>query len=256
MKCFTKLLAILILLGVSACQKDQNGTKTSPVLVLAAASTKEAVQENVHQFTQDTGIEVKISADDSSKLAQQIDNGAPADLFLSANQKWADLVKEKGHEETSTKLLGNTLVIVTPKGNKAGVTKPENLQKEAVKKIALAGPTVPAGLYARQALKHHHVWDALESSGKFVPGENVRVTLSLVERGECEAGIVYWTDAKITDRVETVYTFESSSHDPIVYPLVLLKTDNKSARKLYDYLQSSKSLEVFRKHGFAILNGS
>jgi molybdate transport system substrate-binding protein len=256
MKCFIKLFAIVILVGASACQKDRNGAKASPVLVLAAASTKEAMQENTRQFTQETGIEVKISADDSSKLAQQIDNGAPADLFLSANETWADLVKENGHAEATKKLLGNALVIVTPKGNKVGVTKPEDLQKDGVKKIALAGPTVPAGIYARQSLKHLHLWEALESAGKFVPGENVRVTLSLVERGECEAGIVYSTDAKITDRVENVYTFDSKSHDQIVYPLMLLKTDNKSAMKLYDYLQSSHSLEVFRKYGFAILNGS
>src|SRR6185436_19773521 len=104
------------------------------------------------------------------------------------NEKWADFVKEKGFAHETKPLLGNTLVIVVPKENPAKVSKPEDLSGPAVKKIAVAGPTVPAGIYARQALTKLKLWDDLEQQKKIVPGENVRVALTYVERGETEAG--------------------------------------------------------------------
>src|SRR5262249_54132984 len=162
---------------------------------LVAASTKDAIQEIATLFGENTKTEVRIIADDSSKLAAQIVNGAPAHLFLSANEKWADFVADKGYEHERVPLLGNTLVIVVPKGNPGGVSRPEDLLRAEVKKIALAGPTVPAGIYARQALKHLKLWEPLERSQKVVGGENVRFTLSFVERAEADAGIVYGTDA-------------------------------------------------------------
>src|SRR5262249_54167719 len=148
---------------------------------------------------------------------------APAQLFLSANEKWADFVKEKGFVQETKLLLGNSLVIVTPKGNPAGIYKADDLMKTSLNRLAVAGPTVPAGIYARQALKSLKIWDALEANKKVVPGDNVRVALTYVERGEADAGIVYATDAKISDKVEQVFTFPADAHDPIRYPLVLLK---------------------------------
>ncbi len=124
----------------------------------------------------------------------------PADLFLSANSKWAEFVKDKGFAQEIKTLLGNSLVIVVPKGNPAGVREPRDLTNPAVKHIAIAGPTVPAGIYARQSLKKINLWDDLEKAKKVVSGENVRVTLTYVERGEAEAGIVYATDGKISDK--------------------------------------------------------
>jgi molybdate transport system substrate-binding protein len=228
-----------------------------PVVCAVAASTKDAVQEVASLFTKDTGIEIKLNADDSSKLATQIANDAPADIFLSANEKWADFVKEKGFAAESLPLLGNRLVIVVPKGNPAAVAKPDDLLKPAVKRVAVAGPTVPAGIYARQALSRLKLWDELESAKKIIAGENVRVTLTYVERGEVEAGLVYSTDAGISTLVEVAYTFESGSHDPIVYPLVLLKAGekNQGARKFFEYLQSAAATKIFLKYGFTRLDG-
>jgi molybdate transport system substrate-binding protein len=174
-------------------------------------------------------------------------------LFLSANEKWADFVQQKGLALESNPLLGNSLVIVVPKDNPAPVSKPEDLTTPAVKRLALAGPTVPAGIYARQALARLNLWNELEKEKKVVAGENVRVALTYVERGEVEAGIVYSTDARITERVQAVYTFDKAIHDPIVYPLVLLKRAEKNAgaRAFFDYLQSSQATAIFRKYGFA-----
>jgi molybdate transport system substrate-binding protein len=154
-------------------------------------------------------------------------------------------------------LLGNTLVLVVPRGNPARVARPEDLAADAVRKLALAGPTVPAGIYARQALAHLHLLEPLEKEHKIAAGENVRVTLAYVERGEAEAGVVYGSDARITDKVEVAFTFPASTHAPIVYPLVLLRAaePNAGARRFYDYLQGPESATVFLKHGFTRLPG-
>jgi molybdate transport system substrate-binding protein len=225
------------------------------VVALVAASTKEAVREIAATFAKEGGGEVRISADDSSRLAQQITQGAPAHLYLSANEKWADFVKEKGFAEQTTLLLGNSLVVVVPRGNPAGIRKPQDLTRPEVKRLAVAGPTVPAGIYARQALRKLGLWGELE--GNVVSGENVRVTLVFVERGEVEAGIVYSTDAKISEQVEQVHEFDPSTHQPIHYPLVLLKAgrDHSAARRFFDYLQTPQATKVFQKYGFKRLGG-
>jgi molybdate transport system substrate-binding protein len=251
------LLMLLMAVPAIGCNRRAAiPTANEPVVVFVAASTKDAVQEIAVAFKSEKGGEVKIDADDSSKLATQIVEEAPAYLFLSANEQWADFVKDKGYVQETVPLLGNSLVIVTPKGNPDGIHTVEDLTKPSLQRLAIAGPTVPAGIYGRQALKKLNVWDALEAAKKIVAGDNVRVTLSYVERGECEAGIVYATDARITDKVDLVYTFPSETHDPIRYPLVLLKTGNGSAmaRSFFEYLQSPKASEVFARHGFSVLS--
>lgn len=228
------------------------------VLCLNAASTKDVLAELSESFTKTTGITVKLSPEDSSKLANQIANGAPADVFLSAHDKWADFVKEKGFAVDVKPLLGNSLVVVAPKGNPAKIANAVDLKTPSVKHLAIAGPTVPAGIYAKASLTSLGLWDDLEKAKKLTPGENVRSTLTFVERGEAQAGIVYATDAKISDKVEVVYTFDASTHPKIVYPLVLLKkgAQNPSAKKWFEYLQTKEAADIFRKAGFTAVAGS
>jgi molybdate transport system substrate-binding protein len=148
-------------------------------------------------------------------------------------------------------------VLVVPRGNPAGVSKPEDLAGPRVQHVAVAGATVPAGLYAREALHKLHLWDRLEQERKVVSGENVRATLAFVESGEAEAGIVYGTDARISERVAQVYEFPASTHAAIRYPLMLLKrgAESESARQFFEYLQSEHATKVFEKYGFARLAG-
>lgn len=256
---FTLSLLCILLLG---CRRHPESSSTAggpgrsgSILVVVAASTQDAVQENAAKFSQDTGIEVRITADDSSKLAMQIANDVPADIFLSANEESAAFVKDKGFAQESVSLLGNSLVIVVPKGNPAAVSKVEDLNGAAVKRVAIAGPTVPAGIYARQALTKLKLWAELEKEKKIIAGENVRVTLTYVERGEAEAGIVYATDARITDKVQAVYAFPAETHDPIIYSLVLLKSGQKNpaGRRFFDFLQSPGAATVFKSYGFTRL---
>jgi len=247
------LLGFLFIIGCNRTGENPKGSE--PVTAFVGAGTKDAVQEIAAAFKSDKNGDVKIIADASSKLATQIVQEAPAQVFLSANEMWADFVKEKGFAQETVPLLGNSLVIVTPKGNPAGIRDAEDLTKGTLKRLAIAGPTVPAGIYARQALNKLKLWDALVAGKKVVPGDNVRITLTYVERGEAEAGIVYATDAKISDKVEVVFTFPADAHDPIRFPLVLLKAGNASTsgRAFFEYLQSGKAKEIFAKHGFTLL---
>jgi molybdate transport system substrate-binding protein len=254
-------LAFLLLLafgctgGTEITNKRDDGDKEGPVVAFVAASTKDAVQEIADVFAKERKTEVKVTADDSSRLATQIVEGARADVYLSANEEWANFVKDKGLAQETTPLLGNSLVIVVPAGNPAKVGRPEDLTKSAVKRVAVAGPTVPAGIYARQALGKLGLWNALEKEKKVVSGENVRVTLMYVERGEADAGVVYATDAKLTNKVEQVFTFDPSTHEPIRYPLVLLKERprTRDGQAFFDFLQSPAAAAIFRKYGFTVL---
>lgn len=242
--------SLAALCAIAGCR--QAGDEHNVIIALVAASTKDAVQEAAALFHKESGAQVTLQADDSARLAAQIVQGAPAHLFLSANDQLADFVKQKDYAQEATLLLGNRLVVIVPRGNPAHVAQPKDLTQAAVKHVALAGPSVPAGQYAREALKRLKLWDALEP--RIVSGQNVRVALAYVEQGEAEAGIVYATDARITDRVEMVHEFADDTHDPIHYPLVLLKTgqEHPAARQFYVFLQSARAAEVFRKYGFTM----
>jgi molybdate transport system substrate-binding protein len=228
----------------------------APVIVSAAASTKDVIEALDKKFTASTGAEVKVNAGPSNGLAQQILAGAPADLFLSANQQWADEVKKGGQAADSAQLLTNKLVLVVPQDNPGGVHEPKDLLSPKVKKIALAGEKVPAGIYAGQALTKLDLLQKLTDENKIVRGQDVRNTLNFVERGEAEAGIVYSTDVRAADGVVVAYEFDPSLHDEIVYVLVLLKhgSDNPAAGDLYKFLQSPQADETYRSFGFTRLH--
>lgn len=221
------------------------------VTVLVAASTKDAITEVAGNFQKETGIEVKISPGASNALAQQIINGAPADVLVSASSEWVDAVAKEGLVAERALLLGNQLVIVVHKDAPA-IASPADLTRDDVKHIALAGEKVPAGVYSRQALMFHKIYESLVSFKQIVRGSDVRAALTYVERGEADAAIVYATDALTAINVKIAYTFEPESHDKIVYPAALLAAAKGSAaaKRFYDYLRSPAAAEVFVKHGF------
>lgn len=237
---------------------DVKATPQEPggVTVSAAASTKEVVEALASGFKSKNGVTVHVNAGPSSALANQILAGAPADLFLSASQPWADAVKQGGQAIESKRILTNKLVLVVPKGNPVGVKQPADLLAPAVKRIALAGEKVPAGTYADQALGKLGLLQKLVGANKIARGQDVRTALSYVERGEAEAGIVYSTDVAVANSVESVYEFDRQLHDEIVYVLLLLKAaeKNPAARSLFDFLSSPEAAVEFRKFGFLTLD--
>ncbi len=227
------------------------------ILVSAAASTREVIELLCKQFSETNGVEVRVNTGASNTLANQILAGAPADLFLSASEKWANEIEKANVAESAARLLTNDLVIAVPKGNPANVHEPGDLLNDEVQKLALAGENVPAGMYADQSLTKLALLKPLVDVGKIVRGADVRATLSYIERGEVDAGIVYSTDIRSTQDVEGVYAFDPKLHDEIVYVLVLLKHGSHTAatRRLYDFLQSPTAEKAYREFGFRRLGG-
>lgn len=227
---------------------------TSLVTVYAAASTTNVLDEIKTIFTKSTGVEVRTSYAASSALAQQIENGAEVDLFISADVKWADHVEGKVPVAKRRNLLGNRLVIVVQSDSKLKLSKLEDLASDDVKYLALGDPdAVPAGRYAKQALSKLDLWEKLR--GKVVPAEDVRHALTYVETGAAEAGIVYATDAAISKKVKVVVEIPVNTTEPMRYPILLLKrgVSQKSAEAFYDYLSSPEATKVFEKYGFIVL---
>lgn len=223
------------------------------VIVLAAASTLNALDEIKLDFAKSTGIEVRTSYAASSALARQIENGAEADLFLSADLKWADYLEAKVPVVKRRNLLGNRLVVVVPSNSKLKLSSPDDLLAEDVKHLALGDPdAVPAGRYAKQALIRLGLWERLR--GKVAPAEDVRHALTYVETAAAEAGVVYATDAAISSKVKVIAEIPAEMSEPVRYPLLLLGGDGaRSAEAFYDYLGSPAARRVFEKYGFTTL---
>jgi molybdate transport system substrate-binding protein len=234
----------------------QPAVGNEPLVLSAAASTKEVMETLSEQIKATSGTEVKINLGPSSGLATQILKGAPADLFLSANQEWADAIKSAGLADSMCRLLTNKLVMIVPKGNPGAVHEPKDLLSARVKKVSLAGEQVPAGKYAEQSLKKLGLLQQLVDGAKIVRGQDVRSALTYVERGEAEAGIVYATDVGVAPQVESVFTFDPAQHNEIVYVLVLVKrgAQNPAARQFYEFLQSSTADQTYVKFGFLRLH--
>jgi molybdate transport system substrate-binding protein len=227
-------------------------------MVFAAASTTDAMEEIVQGFTSETGWAVQLNLASSGTLAKQIVNGAPAEVFLSANPKWMDVLAEKGllTAETRRDLLANTLVLVAPAGRefeislRAGVDLPGAFSG----RLAVGEPaTVPAGQYAKAALRSLGWWDALED--RLAPAADVRAALMLVERGEVGAGIVYATDAKIASGITVVAPFPEASYPAIRYPVARMRDADARAGKFLEFLSGETARSIFESHGFTVLDG-
>ena len=242
--------AILIAAAAPAC----GGREESPssILFFAAASTQDAVREISTRFEAESQVPVTLNFAASSTLAQQILAGAGGDLFLSANVHWVEEVMTKGLASRRRDLLGNRLVIIAPPGSGLRLRKPSGLLDPKIARLSLADPEgVPAGIYARDALRRLGLWQSLQS--KVVRGSDVRQALFFVERGEAEAGIVYATDLRISEAVQPLLELDTASSRPIVYPLLLLKSPGEAAKRFFEYLSSPESAEVFRRFGFSVL---
>jgi molybdate transport system substrate-binding protein len=241
--------AVLVLLGMPPARADD-------LVVFAAASLKESLTEAGDAWTARGRTTPVLSFAASSALAKQIENGAPADLYLSADEQWMDYLAERSLlvAETRTSFLGNELVLIAPASNafqidvKPGFSLAEVLGDE---KLSMADvDSVPAGRYGKAALTNLGVWTKVE--GNVVRQADVRAALALVERGEARAGIVYRTDAMATKRVTVAGVFPVSSHPPIVYSLAIVKEhDSPEARELREFLLSEASKAIFAAHGFS-----
>ena len=226
--------------------------------VFAAASMKNALDDIDAAYTAKTGIKVAASYAASSALAKQIEQGAPADIFVSADTDWMDYATRKKtiQESTRVNLLGNGIVLIAPKDSTIDhvpIGPGFDLAKLAGGgKIATGDvKAAPVGKYAKAALENLGAWQAAEP--KFAMAESVRAALTLVARGEASLGIVYATDAKVEPGVKIVGTFPADSHPPIVYPVAATATAKAQAAAYLDFLRSSAAKAVLEKYGFVYL---
>jgi molybdate transport system substrate-binding protein len=229
-----------------------------PIIVFAAASMKNSLDDANAAFVASSGIKVVASYAASSALMKQIEQGAPADVFLSADIDWMDYGAKRKlvRDDTRVNLLGNRLVLIAPKDSGIGnVTIASGFNLAALAgdgRIAVGDVrAVPAGLYAKAALEKLGAWAAAEP--KLAMAENVRAALLLVARGEAPLGIVYETDAKIEPGVKIVGVFPEDSHPRIVYPVALTTNAKPDAGQYLAFLHSQKAKSIFERYGFSIL---
>ncbi len=252
------VLAIVMSAGLCAAIASSASAQEKTITVFAAASMKNALDDVNAAFLKAIGIKVVTSYAASSVLARQIEQGAPTDVFASADLDWMDYSAQKKtiKDETRVNLLGNRLVLIAPKDSKIADVKIEaglDLAKLIGNgRIATAEVTsVPVGKYAKAALEKLGIWASVEK--KFAMADNVRVALALVARGEAVLGIVYETDAKVEPGVKIVGAFPAESHPAIVYPVAATVNAKPEAAAYLAFLRSGTAKAVFEQYGFTFL---
>jgi len=250
------LVSFLVLLSVTAASVTDAQEKK--IIVFAAASMKNALDDVNAAFNKQSGTNVVVSYDASSALMKQIENGAPADVFISADLKWMDYGSERKliRDDTRVNLLGNELVLIAAKDSQIGnvnIGPGFDLAKLAGDGRIATGDVraVPVGIYAKAALEKLGVWSAVEP--KMAMTQNVRTALLLVARGEAPVGIVYSTDAKVEPNVKIVGVFPEDSHPPIIYPVAATANANADTAFYLAFLRSQAAKSIFESYGFTFI---
>lgn len=256
-KALAQLLVAALWLAQTATAAE---AQREPLLIFAAASLTDVLQQVGPVYTRQSKVPLKFSFAASSALAKQIESGAQADAFLSADQEWMSYLQQRRliKADTRSDLLGNRLVLIAPKDSKVAL----KLQQGAPLLAAL-GPngrlstgdpdSVPVGRYAKTALGNLDLWSAVER--RLVRADNVRVALMYVARGEAPLGIVYATDAAVEPQVRIVDVFPQTSHAPITYPVAATTTSSPQTQSFLEFLRSDAARAIFSKAGFITLSG-
>jgi len=224
--------------------------------VFAAASLTDSLKVIASNYEKASGDKIVFNFGASSTLARQIEEGAPVDIFFSADEAKMDGLDKKGLIDTSTRKsrLGNSLVVVVPAASKLNVESAGDLTNASVKQIAFADPkAVPAGVYGKGWLTSQKLWATIEP--KVVPTENVRAALAAVESGNVEAGVVFKTDAKISKQIKVAYEVPAKDAPKISYPMALVKEPKQpdAAKRFLNYLSSEEAGQGFKRFGFILL---
>lgn len=254
MRRFLSTIALLLFAALPFSARAQG---SGDLTVFAAASLQNAFEAVAKVYQDKAGKPVKFSFAASSALARQIEQGAPAAIFASADEKWMDYLQERKLivNETRKSLLGNRLVLVVPASNPVNVDLKPGFDLAALlgaegRWVTGDPSNVPVGRYAQDALTHLGAWNFAQT--RLVRAENVRVALAFVERSEAAAGVVYETDAAISQKVRVAGVFPADSHAPVSYPFaVVAKHDSPAARDFLRFLEGPEAREIWRKFGFS-----
>jgi molybdate transport system substrate-binding protein len=247
-------VAAALVAGVFALPAAAAEDDPETITVFAAVSLTDVLQEIGAAFRADAGVAVRFSFAASSALARQVESGASAHAFVSADAEWMDDLTARGLVDAGTRrdVAGNELVLIAPADSPVELTIAPGLAlTEALGggRLAVAEPeTEPAGRYARAALTTLGAWEAVRS--RLAPAENVRAALALVARGEAPLGVVYRTDARVEPRVRVVDSFPAGTYPPIAYPAAALAGAPEAAAEFVEYLASEKAQDAFRRNGF------
>jgi molybdate transport system substrate-binding protein len=248
-------LRILTLIGLLVASLGVRAEE--PARIFAAASLTNALNDVGAAWKQAGHPLPSLAFAASSALAKQIDSGAPADVFASADLTWMDYLDERGRIVPGSRvnLLANELVLIAPKGKPVNVEMKQgfDIASAFTGKLCTGEPgVVPVGIYAQQSLQNLGWWDSLQ--GRIVGTDDVRTALAFVARGECPLGIVYATDAKISDKVEVVARFPEATHKPILYPVALVKGGRADAAAFMQFVTTSpEAAAIFTRYGFTKL---
>lgn len=250
------LATLMLAIAIRAITPAPVNAQSTTLLIAAAASLQDAIEELDPLFERaNPRIMINYNFAASGSLQQQIEQGAPVDVFISAASRQMDALQEKNLIVANTRhnLLTNDLVLVVPSNSTLGLTSFRQLTNPNVRRISLGEPrSVPAGTYAEELFRNLGILEQLRP--KFVLGNSVRNVLGTVESSNADAGVVYKTDARITNQVRQVATAPSNLHSPIVYPIaVIAASRNQQAARTYEqFLSSSQAQVVFRRYGFGI----
>lgn len=257
-KLFMCLLIGSMLLVTTACMQNSNSSNQEKVelTISAAASLTDVMHELVTVFEADhPSIQIQLNLGSSGALQQQIEQGAPTDLFISAAEDKLIYLLENNliDDRYFQTIVENSLVLITNKAEKSSVTSFEDLLAPSVKQVAIGTPeSVPAGVYAKQTLEHLDLYQALSEANKLIPAKDVRQVLHYVETNNVDAGIVYQTDAMQSDLVEIVAVADQTYHERIVYPAGLVKNTKHESEAIlfYTFLTSDQATTIFKEYGF------
>lgn len=264
-------IAAVMAFTAAGCSAQESAETTeqadkTEIVVFAAASMTDTMNEIAEMYKAvEPDVNIVYNFDSSGTLKTQIQEGADCDIFISAAQKQMNQLDINGGDEntegldfvdTDTRfdLVSNSVVLITPVGNPAGVESFEDLASDKVSLIALGNSDVPVGQYSEEIFNYMGIWDQLNSESKITFGSNVREVLAQVEEGAVDCGVVYSTDAATTDKVEIAAAAPEGSHQDVTYPAAVLKTSKnpEAAKAFIDYLKTGECTEVFEKAGFVI----
>ena len=260
MAALEKIAGLWLILSALLCAQPSIAADNPKdgVTVFAAASLTDVLQELGDGFTKDSSIPVRFSFAASSTLARQIENGAPADMFFSADLEWMDYLQARKLIQPATRhdVLGNKLVLIAPTDSQVMLKIQPHFALAATLgtgRLATGDPdSVPVGRYAREALTTLGVWD--EVAARLVRADSVRSALAFVDRGEAALGIVYLTDALVDKKVRVVDEFPANTHKAIIYPVALTPTAKEDAAKFLSFIRGPAGNAAFQRYGFTALH--
>lgn len=243
-----QILIALLFMSLAGCQSSS--TEKQTITIAAAASLSDAMTEIIDLYeSKQPAVEISLHVASSGVLSNQIAQGAPIDVFLSASNEHFNALEKEGLIDSNHRvdLLSNNLILITKQASPVNDWK--DLSSPQVNRIAIGTPeTVPAGAYAKQALLSMNIWEDLED--KLIYGKDVRQVLTYVETGNADAGIVYESDIEVSEHVDLAARINQDNHSLISYPLGVVKGAPKSAEEFYDFLQSDTATKIFKNHGF------